>query len=153
MSNPKETESSAARSRDVDSRGVLLSGFGLAVGLIASLVAMWGLFRLLEKRQERVDKPLPPQVVVNLKRIPPEPRLEPDPLALRRELRAQEDALLNSYGWVDRTAGSVHIPIDRAMEIVLERGVSGGKPMAAGAAQAPVPGGSPSVMPMQEKAK
>jgi hypothetical protein len=138
MSNPKETDPSAARSREVDTRGVLLSGFWLAAGLIASLVAMWGLFRVLEKRQEHVDKPLPPQVVVNLKRIPPEPRLEPDPLALRREMRAQEDALLKSYGWVDRTAGSVHIPIDRAMEIVLERGVPGGKPMAAGA-PAPAP--------------
>src|SRR5713101_6222968 len=137
MDKPSSTDPAAARSRDVDIRGVVLFGFGLAVGLIASLVAMWGLFRLLEKRQERVDKPLPPQVVVNLKRIPPEPRLEPDPLALRRELRAQEDALLNSYGWVDRTAGSVHIPIDRAMEIVLERGVPGGKPMAAAAVPAP----------------
>ena len=152
MSNPKETDPSAARSREVDTRGVLLSGFWLAAGLIVSLVAMWGVFRVLEKRQERVDKPLPPQVVVNLKRIPPEPRLEPDPLALRRELRAQEDALLKSYGWVDRTAGSVHIPIDRAMEIVLERGVPGGKPMAAGAAPQ-ASGGSPSVMPMQEKTK
>jgi len=58
-------------------------------------------------------------------------------LALR-SLRAEEDALLKSYGWVDRTAGSVHIPIDRAMEIVLDRGVPGGKPMAAGA-PAPAP--------------
>jgi hypothetical protein len=144
MSNPKETDPSAARSREVNTRGVLLSGFWLAAGLIVSLVAMWGVFRVLEKRQERVDKPLPPQVVVNLKRIPPEPRLEPDPLALRRDLRAQEDALLKSYGWVDRTAGSVHIPIDRAMEIVLERGVPGGKPMAAGPpAPAPSAGRTP----------
>jgi hypothetical protein len=81
--------------------------------------------------------------VVNLKRIPPEPRLEPDPLALRRELRGEEDALLKSYGWVDRTAGSVHIPIDRAIEIVLERGVPGGKPMAAAAAPAPAAGQTP----------
>ncbi len=136
MSNPKEIDPSAARSREVDTRGVLLSGFGLAAGMIAALVAMWGLFRVLEKHQERVDKPLPPQVVVNLKRIPPEPRLEPDPLALRRELRSEEDALLKSYGWVDRTAGTLHIPIDRAMEILLERGVPGGKAMAAAAAPA-----------------
>jgi hypothetical protein len=133
MDKTSPTDPAAARRREVDIRGVLLFGFWLAAGTIAALVGMLGLFRVLEKYQERLDKPLPPQVVVNLKRIPPEPRLEPDPLALRRELRAQEDALLKSYGWVDRTAGSVHIPIDRAMEIVLERGVPGGKPMAAGA--------------------
>jgi hypothetical protein len=150
MDKPSPTDPAVARSREVDTRGALLSGVWLAAGLLAVLVAMFGLFRLLEKHQERVDKPLPPQVVVNLKRIPPEPRLEPDPLALRRELRGEEDALLKSYGWVDRTAGSVHIPIDRAMEIVLERGVPGGKPMAAGAA---APGGSSPAMPLQERAK
>ncbi len=143
MDKPSSTDPAAARSRDVDIRGVVLFGFWLGAGTIAALFAMWGLFRVLEKRQERVDKPLPPQVVVNLKRIPPEPRLEPDPLALRREVRAQEDALLKSYGWVDRTAGSVHIPIDRAMEIVLERGVPGGKPMAAAAAPAASTGQKP----------
>ena len=141
MSNPNSTDPAAPRSRDVDIRGVLLSGFGLAAGIFAALVASWGLFRVLEKRQGRVDKPLPPQVMVNLKRIPPEPRLEPNPLALRSELRAQEDALLKSYGWVDRTAGSVHIPIDRAMEIVLERGGPGGKPLAPAAAPAQAPAG------------
>src|ERR1700730_9941610 len=138
MDKTSPTDPAVARSREVDIRGVILFGFWLAAGTIAALVAMLGLFRVLEKHQERVDKPLPPQVVVNLKRIPPEPRLEPDPLALRREMRAQEDALLKSYGWVDRTAGSVRIPIDRAMEIVLERGVPGGKPMPAGA-PAPAP--------------
>jgi len=137
MDNPSQTDPAAAPGRDVDTRGVVLFGFWLAAGLIVALVAMLGLFRVLETHQERVDKPLPPQVVVNLKRIPPEPRLEPDPLSLRRDLRAQEDALLKSYGWVDRPNGSVHIPIDRAMEIVLERGVPGGKPMAAAAAPAP----------------
>jgi hypothetical protein len=142
MSNPNSTDPAAPRSRDVDIRGVLLSGVWLASCIFAALVAMWGVFRVLEKRQQRVDKPLPPQVVVNLKRIPSEPRLEPDPLALRRELRAQEDALLKSYGWVDRTAGSVHIPIDRAMEIVLERGVPGGKPMAPAPAPAAMPNGA-----------
>ncbi len=139
MNKTNSTDSAVARSRDVDTRRVLLFGFWLGAGTIVALVAMLGLFRFLEKHQERADKPLPPQVVVNLKRIPPEPRLEPDPLALRRELRAQEDALLKSYGWVDRTARSVHIPIDRAMEIVLERGVPGGKPMPAGAPASAVP--------------
>lgn len=39
-----------------------------------------------------------------------------------RELRAQEDAWLSSYGWIDEAAGTVHIPIERAMELMLESG-------------------------------
>ena len=50
---------------------------------------------------------------------PPSARTQA-PLA---ELRAAEDAVLYSYGWVDRAAGIVRIPIDRAMEVLVQRGL------------------------------
>lgn len=37
--------------------------------------------------------------------------------------RAQEDKQLTNYAWVDRSAGLVRVPIERAMELVLERGL------------------------------
>jgi cytochrome c5 len=40
-----------------------------------------------------------------------------------REMRAAEDAALNSYGWVDTRAGIVRIPIDRAIEMLAARGL------------------------------
>jgi cytochrome c oxidase cbb3-type subunit III len=40
-----------------------------------------------------------------------------------QELRTAEDAVLHSYGWVDRAAGIVRMPIDRAMEVLAERGL------------------------------
>ena len=40
-----------------------------------------------------------------------------------RQLRATEDAALNTYGWVDRSNGVVHIPIQHAIDLVLERGL------------------------------
>ena len=39
-----------------------------------------------------------------------------------RDLRAQEDELLNSYSWADKDAGTVRIPISEAMKLVVERG-------------------------------
>jgi len=39
------------------------------------------------------------------------------------ELRAREDAILGSYGWVDRQAGIGRIPIDRAVDLLLEKGL------------------------------
>jgi hypothetical protein len=69
-------------------------------------------------------------VAANLKRTPREPRLEPDPLAPRLSARAQEDALLTSWGWVDKNAGVARIPIDRAMELLARRGLPAAKPMA-----------------------
>lgn len=40
-----------------------------------------------------------------------------------RQLQATENAILNSYGWADRQNGIVHIPIDRAIEIIEQRGL------------------------------
>ena len=39
------------------------------------------------------------------------------------EFRLRQAKLLSSYGWVDREAGVVRIPIDRAMDLVAERGL------------------------------
>jgi len=38
-------------------------------------------------------------------------------------MRAREDEILTTYGWVDRNAGIVRIPIDAAMKLTLERGL------------------------------
>ena len=39
------------------------------------------------------------------------------------DLRAGEDAILNTYGWVDKAGGVVRIPIDEAMKPTVERGL------------------------------
>ncbi len=56
-------------------------------------------------------------------RLPPEPRLQTNPRQDLKDMRAQEDALLHSYGWVDKNAGVVRIPIDEAIKLTLERGL------------------------------
>ena len=53
----------------------------------------------------------------------PGTRLEVKPGASLAELRAAEDADLNSYGWIDRNSGTIRIPIERAMQLLLERGL------------------------------
>jgi hypothetical protein len=37
-------------------------------------------------------------------------------------LQSQQN-LLNSYGWIDRQNGIVRLPVDRAMELLLEPGL------------------------------
>lgn len=48
-----------------------------------------------------------------------------------KELRRKEDERLGSYGWEDQNAGTVHIPIDKAMERVVSQGVSTGQTVVA----------------------
>ena len=51
------------------------------------------------------------------------PRLQLSPPADLALFRAREAVQLSSYGWIDRTTGVVHIPIDHAMDLLLQRGL------------------------------
>ena len=53
----------------------------------------------------------------------PNPRLETDEIHELRDFREGEEKNLYTYGWVDQNAGTVHIPIERAMELIVQRGL------------------------------
>jgi len=53
----------------------------------------------------------------------PKPNLQLNPHADLVAMQARDATALNSYGWVDRRAGVVSIPIDRAMDLLLQRGL------------------------------
>ena len=59
----------------------------------------------------------------------PGPSLLTDEPSNLHEFRQGEDTQMHGYSWVDRNAGTVRIPIDRAKELLLQRGISGGKPI------------------------
>jgi hypothetical protein len=65
---------------------------------------------------------------------PPAPRLQPDPRADLLAQRALEDALLETYGWVDKSRGIVRVPIERAIDVLAERGLPA-RPAAPGEAR------------------
>jgi hypothetical protein len=53
----------------------------------------------------------------------PQPRLEKNERLEITDFRLREERTLNSYGWVDEKAGVAHIPIERAMQLIAERGL------------------------------
>lgn len=55
--------------------------------------------------------------------LPPEPRLLTDEPTNLRDFRATEAQKLDHYGYVDQAAGTVHIPIDAAKELLIQRGI------------------------------
>jgi hypothetical protein len=65
--------------------------------------------------------------------LPPEPRLQTQPKLDLQLTREEQQQLLNSYGWADQTTGKVRIPIDRAMDLVLQRGLPMRQQLAEGA--------------------
>jgi len=82
---------------------------------------MWWLFDYFAARTAQLDQPRSPLASSSPREsLPPEPRLQVSPAQDLKELRAAEDAMLHSYGWVDQQAGVVRIPIERAMELLAE---------------------------------
>jgi hypothetical protein len=54
----------------------------------------------------------------------PKPNLQIDDDHMQRTiLYDQQNEKLTSYGWIDRSNGIVRIPIDRAMDLILQRGL------------------------------
>jgi hypothetical protein len=56
---------------------------------------------------------------------PPGPRLETNPEAELQRFRAEEEKRLNTYGWIDKQKGIVHIPIEEAMKNLARTGAPG----------------------------
>jgi hypothetical protein len=54
---------------------------------------------------------------------PPSPRLQVSPPLQLSQFRASEDLQLTNYGWVNRPAGIVRLPIEKAMDLVLQKGL------------------------------
>jgi hypothetical protein len=108
---------------DVNIRAIL--GFGAALIVVAAVVhlliyVLFGYFTSREGVQTPAEYPL---AAAQGHRVPPEPRLQTDPRQDLADLRAREDDTLSSYGWVDKNAGVVRIPIEAAMKLTLERGL------------------------------
>lgn len=107
--------------RDVSVGVVVKWAIGVFVLLALSMVAVWPLMKFYEHREARESAPASPLASEYGPVQPPEPRLQVDPAADIEKLRAQEQAVLDGYAWVDRPQGTVRIPIDRAITLFAER--------------------------------
>lgn len=115
---------------------------GLGVATVVVCLLMIGLFDTFANRAAKSEDRSSP-LAGERQKLPPEPRLqlaptsteqleakrppnikEDHPLQEMKRFRAEQDAKLNSYGWVDEKAGVVHIPIDDAKRLLLERGLT-----------------------------
>lgn len=106
--------------RDASLGPIVYTGIGLAVVVAIVGLISYGVFAYLGAHP-------PTTVQVNPMsfgdaQIPPQPRIEEHPAIEIQELHAQEDHVLSTYGWMDKKAGVVRIPIERAMALQLQRG-------------------------------
>jgi len=107
---------------DVNVRGILWFTAGL-IGIAAVIhVAIALLFVAFERRTAAVD-PQPAPLAQPSGQLPPSPRLQTRPADDLKALRADEDALLQGEGQAGEQPGVYRIPIERAKELIVERGL------------------------------
>ena len=77
----------------------------------------------------------------------PAPRLQDNPAGEFAAFKQAELSHLNGYGWVEEEKGIAHIPIDRAIEILAERGL----PKGSGVGRSAHAGGSRRARPVAQR--
>jgi hypothetical protein len=108
---------------DIDTR--IIVGFGAALALAAALilVLVWLLFGVYGNLNAVAYPREFPMVQSGQLRLPPAPRLQDTPRADLKKFLREEDAVLGGYTWIDKQTGAVRLPIDRAMQRVLDQGL------------------------------
>ena len=118
---------------DLSAKGVFSFLIGLAAVCVLVYFILRGMYAYLDAYQKAHQPPQSPLVKTteaDTRTVAPEditkfpqPRLERNERLEINDFRLQEEKTLNSYGWVDEKAGVVRIPIERAMQLVEQRGL------------------------------
>jgi hypothetical protein len=110
--------------RDVDIFQITAFGIGLLLACAVTVVVIWGLFVFLAKREDAKNADNPSAAMMKEKSLKfPEPRLQEVPKQELKDLRADEDAILTGYGWIDPNKNIVRIPIEDAMDLIAKKGL------------------------------
>jgi hypothetical protein len=106
---------------DLKPGAIALFGVGLVIAVVLAVIVTTLFLGYRTVQRGRQDTPAPR--LAREREVIPQLRLQVDAPEELRQLRAAEDAVLSSYSWVDKDAGIVKIPIDRAMEILAKKGL------------------------------
>ncbi len=121
--------------RDVNIKGLFQFAFWMAVVLAVTLIGMRLSFDAFKKAQP-MGATMSPMVTTKDRMIPPGPLLQVRPHQELQDYCAAQQKDVNTYAWVDQQSGVVRVPVDRAEELILAKGLptrSAGDATAAGA--------------------
>ena len=118
LDNPNVTH----ETDDVNVRAILWFVGVLTAIAIVIHVAMWGMFEGLAW-YERKNEPYVTPLTRPTGQPFPEPTLQQTPWTDLTKFRTEQHNYLHSYGWVDEKLGVARIPISKAKELLLQRGL------------------------------
>jgi hypothetical protein len=122
---PEVHEDVRTEESDLSFKLVALLAIGTLGILLAITLGLKPMIGYKPAQHDLVDSVLRPRKEsFDVKKIFPEPRLQWSPRTDMARYRAKELARLDGLGWVDRSSGVAHVPIDTAMAMYLARGAA-----------------------------
>ena len=124
----------------INYRGIIWFVVVLAIVTVTCQLLIWVVFRTMQQNQTLAEAPALPLAPAAEARQAVEGRVYPDMVAIGQPggtapqllvkepenlaaLREREQETLTTYGWADQAAGAYRIPIDRAKDLLIERGL------------------------------
>jgi hypothetical protein len=122
---------------DVNVRPLVIFVVIFVIFAAVTQVGLWLMFKMFKSISDRPNAPLTQMALPPDMNVPAEPRLQPfpskdatahppntnTPVTDMIDMRANEEKVLQHYGWVDQSKGIVHIPIAEAKQRLLQTGL------------------------------
>ncbi len=127
--------------RDIGAGGVMWFLVGLGAVIVVAYFLVQGIYNVLNTHfaeNQPAPSPLSANVPKDTRKLPapygsdyqkylkesfPAPQLETDERTELNDVRLREENTLSTYDYVDKNAGTIRIPIDRAMDLLVQRGL------------------------------
>jgi hypothetical protein len=115
--HPQPPQGPGHETGDVNVSAIAKIAAGLVIVTLLSVGLLLGVFRFFNTRDNRQAQSVDPV------KLFPSPQLLPNEPKNLAEMRAGEQKVLDTYGWVDQQKGVVRIPVEQAMDLLLKRGL------------------------------
>ena len=116
-----KTTNAGHEQSDLSPKKIALFGISLAGVIVIVLFVAYLLIHRFYTQEAR--KEVRPSPLSYTPELVPGPRLIVDSGKEFKEMRAAEDRILNTYDWAEIEKGIVRIPINRAMDILAQKGL------------------------------
>ena len=106
---------------DANAGGVFKFLVALGIVLVAAGLVSWGLFHLFSVHD--VDQMASESPFADTRQLPLGPQLQVNPREDWLKFRDDQEKSLETYEWENRSAGTVRVPIEEAMELLVKKGL------------------------------
>jgi hypothetical protein len=107
--------------RDANAGGVFAFLVALGIVLVVAGLVSWGLFRFFTAHE--LDKAASDSPFADTRQLPLGPQLQVNPREDLLRFRQEQEQALETYAWENRSAGTVRVPIEVAMDLLVKKGV------------------------------